>query len=98
MRATGSPVMSPTTEARSQCARGDLDAAATVEQRYLHQRERALFPRGRGKGRPTAAAGAAWMWIVGDGALWPLTPFASAPPEDKVNVHARLLDDVFTDV
>jgi len=37
------------------------------------------------------------VWIVDDGALWPLTPFASAPAEDKVNVLARLLGDVFSD-
>jgi hypothetical protein len=43
----------------------------------------------------TAPAGAAWIWLEDDGALWPLAEFVRYPLPSKVEVLAEALDPLF---
>ncbi|MGW4214995.1 hypothetical protein ACWEIJ_43955 [Lentzea sp. NPDC004789] len=45
----------------------------------------------------TQSAGAAWIWLEDDGALWPMTAFARYPLTQKIRVLADTLGPLFTE-
>lgn len=47
------------------------------------------------KAERTQAAGAAWIWFEDAGAVWPRTPFATAPISEKIDILVNVLDEMF---
>lgn len=47
------------------------------------------------KAGQTASAGAAWIWLEDDGALWPMTAFARYPLKQKIEVLAETFGSLF---